>query len=123
MSIYIRHRIRYVFLLSTMLSATIIDHFLMSPSLLQYITQHYVEVSPPTITHPPSDHRVLSIRLYATNIPPPSLDTILPSTSTRHPKKIYDVYKFKDKVAAAQYIEAVNSAFTTQWRNKYLHHL
>src|SRR3979490_565606 len=62
------------------LSATIIDHFLMSPSLLQYITQHYVEVSPPTITHPPSDHRALSIRLYATNIPPPSLDTILPST-------------------------------------------
>jgi hypothetical protein len=102
------------------LSTTIIDHFVLSASLLQYITQHYVAVSPSTVTHPSSDHRVLSIRLYAANVPPPSLDTILPSSSARSSKNIYDVYKFKDEDAATQYIEAVKNAYSTQWQNKYV---
>ena len=48
-------------------ATTTIDHFLLSPSLLPFLPHHYVQVSPSTITHPPSDHCAVSAHLYATD--------------------------------------------------------
>jgi hypothetical protein len=101
------------------ISTTTIDHFLLSPSLLPYITEHYVDVSSPTLTHPPSDHCVVSIRVYATATPPPSLDIIIPAPPPRAAAKKYNVHQFKDADVATQYVDAIADAYKGQWHSKY----
>ena len=100
-------------------STTTIDHFLLSPSLLPYLTHHYVSVSPATVTHPPSDHRCTCIQLYATATPPPSLDTILPSPPQPATLQKYNVANFKQQHIAAQYIDCISNAYEDQCRNNH----
>jgi hypothetical protein len=79
-----------------------------------------VQVSPSTTTHPPSDHRAVSIQLYTTTTPPPSLDSILPAAMLHSVQQRYNVSALHDLDTATQYVDVISNAYDTQWQHTYI---